>query len=67
MSVLEAIEKLEKLNSKIESLNVAINRLNTDTYFSTHADIIFDIQNEIIKERDVLKDRLEKTPLVNTR
>jgi hypothetical protein len=67
MNVMQAIERLEELNRKINSINTSIAKLGTYKEFSPEVEVLGEIKDEIIKERNQLEDRLVKTPLVNTR
>lgn len=66
MNVMEAFEKIGKLDDKISALRVA--SLNLDKH--EHGDeigILKEIGDIFVKERNQLQDRLEKTQLANIR
>lgn len=67
MNVLEAIDKLNDLNNKINALDKAIFQLNITKEYPFESRQITAIKEDYVKEAERLKEQLEKTPLINTR
>ena len=58
MNALEALEKLDRLNSEITALNTACSKLWDDIDTRIHANRLDEIMRRIEAERDELEDRL---------
>lgn len=66
MNVLQAIDKLDELEEKISALKTAIYRL--DHHEQNREKVILgEIKEEVVKERDHLRKRLEITQLTLVR
>lgn len=67
MNVIEAIEVLHKLESKISALDKAIFKLELDKEHHHEVRVLNDIKRELETEKERLRVRLETTQLSNVR
>lgn len=63
MNVLEAIEALNKFESKISALERGIFKLELDKEHSYEARLLTEIKHDIENQAEKLRDRLEKSTL----
>lgn len=67
MHVLQAMEKLEKLNDQMRALEISVDQLELRNEYNYEARLLTEIRDEIKKEATELTDRLKKTPLVSAK
>jgi len=63
MNALDAVEELNELNRRIESLDRAYDYLWDDFDLRPDALVLQKIKNELIEERDVLAEKLRRLPV----
>ncbi|MGM7720660.1 hypothetical protein [Metabacillus sp. Hm71] len=63
MTVLEAIEKMNEIQAKIEALARVIMKLESDKEFNHELRILNGFKNELHDEKEKLQHRLEKSQL----